>query len=101
MVSAPSKGFASYSPRRHLLRQQGKSVLRDHQLLVRRHYEEDNPALRPRNERFAFGIGRRVEQDAKPCKLLRDASADRWRVLTNTGREHERIEPGQRREPSL
>jgi hypothetical protein len=71
-------------------------MLRDHQLLVRRHDEEHNPTLRPRNERFAIRISRRVKNGAEPCKLLRDAGADRRRVFTNAGGEHEGIEPAQR-----
>ena len=45
-------------------------MLRDRQFLVRRHDEEHNPALRPRNERFGLRISRRVENGAEPCKLL-------------------------------
>jgi hypothetical protein len=39
-------------------------MLRDHQFLVRRHDEEHNPALRPRNERFAICVSRRVKNGA-------------------------------------
>ena len=91
------ESFASHFPCR-LFCQQRQGMLRDHQLLVSRHDEEYNPALRPRNERFAFCIGRRIQNDAEPCKLLRDAGADRWRILTNRGplpqrgRQHPRIQ---------
>jgi hypothetical protein len=71
-------------------------MLRDHQLLVRRHDEDGNPALRLRNERFASRVGRRVENGAEPCKLLRDTGTDRRRVLTDASREHEGIEPAER-----
>ena len=79
-----------------LFRQERKRVLRDHQLLVGRHEEEDDPAFRPRDQGFAIRISRRIKNGAKPCKRLGNARADRWRVLADAGREHEGIEPAQR-----
>jgi hypothetical protein len=70
-------------------------MLRDHQFLVRRHDEEHNPALRPRNERFGLRISRRVENGAEPCKLLRDAGTHHRRVFANSRRENEGLEPAQ------
>src|SRR6266446_1484895 len=78
-------------------------MLRDHQLLVRRHDKNGNPAFRPRSERFASCIRRRVKNDAKPSKCLRDAGADGWRIFANAGREHEGVEPaeGSREHPGI
>src|SRR4029079_1622783 len=74
---------------------QRKGMLCDHQFLVGGLDQEQDPTVRLRDDPLARRIVRRIQDDAEPCKLLRDASADHWRVLANAGREHERIEPTQ------
>src|SRR5512144_944794 len=58
--------------------QQRKGMLCDHQLLVSRYDQEDDAAVRSRNQRFAIRIGRRIKNGTKPPQLLHDASADHW-----------------------
>ena len=49
------------------------------------------------DRRFARRVGVGVELAAEPGELLGDARAHRGRVFADTGREHEGIEPAERR----
>src|SRR5262245_52883003 len=63
----------------------------DHQPLVGRHDQEEDSALQPRDLRCAVRIGFRIKDGAEPCKLFRDAGADRRRILANAGGKYEGI----------
>src|SRR5215831_6194918 len=78
MPCDPSISCAAY-------REQRQRVARDHQLLVGGHDIDGDLALRLREQWPACRIGGRVEHNAEPGKLLRDARADHRRVLADAG----------------
>ena len=58
---------------------------------------DGDAAVRPRDQRSARRVGGRIELDAEPGQLLGDARPHGRRVLADAGREHEGVEPAERR----
>src|SRR5262249_24073515 len=68
----------------------------DHGLFVGRNDIKGHAARRPRNQRCAGGVGGGIDLDPEPAQLCGDACAHARRVLANSGREHEGIDPAER-----
>ena len=71
-------------------------MLSDHQFFVGRNYPGSCSAVFSGNPSTAGRVGGGIELYADPGGSLADAFPDLRRVLPNTGREHQGVEPPQR-----
>src|SRR6516225_4099518 len=74
-------------------RQQRQGMARDHELLVGRNDVETDATIARGDRRGGCRIGLRIEFASEPGELLHDACTEGRRVLANSRREHEGVEP--------